>query len=509
MKRLLSLFLLIAMLLALTVPGAAAGPAEVTGGSLINPRYRDFGPPSAAGALSADEDAPLSEFPEARAPLEAAAVLRQAMVDRIPSIRLNITVENYWAVSGSDSWFTLDFFPLVCSPELGDSPYEGDYLQWSWYRYQWSVVRREGRDVLFEIDMEYYTDASQEAWVRSSVDALTAELALREKDPADAYAAVYDYVAGHVRYDRAGLATHSDSDPDNDDFYIFTAFGALRNGKAVCQGYAMLYYALCRNADLPVRIITSTTHAWNIVRLREIWYCLDVTWDSESGNGREWFLLGTDRFTFGQHTPEAEYLTDSFQAAYPISRWDYDPLIPYRDVPRTNGHYDTIRRATGLGLLNGTSPVTFSPASDVQRAMLVTVLWRMDGSPEPEGPAAYEDVAETAYYAKPVAWASEAGIVLGVGENRFDPESPATREQLVTILHRYAGYLEDPCEESALLTGFTDLDMLSPWAEDAMAWAVATGIVHGTSPETLSPRANTPREQLATLMVRMWDRYRG
>ena len=138
-----------------------------------------------------------------------------------------------------------------------------------------------------------------------------------------------------------------------------------------------------------LRIVTSTNHAWNIVKLNGKWYNVDATWDSSTASGREWYLLGSDHFSGGMHTATAEYSALSFQSAHPISAADYVPGSEpeqdspfYTDVPQGRWSYDSIQAATRLGLMQGTGNGKFDPQMEVSRGMLVTVLWRMEGSPE-------------------------------------------------------------------------------------------------------------------------------
>ena len=325
-------------------------------------------------------------------------------------------------------------------------------------------------------------------------------LGVRSMSDYDAYTTLYDYVTSHVEYDYEGL--------DNGDPGVYTAYAALYKGTAVCQGYATLYYALCWEAGLPVRIITSYNHAWNIVYLKGVWYYVDSTWDSESYTGRDWYLLGQNNFSGDpSHVNEDEYLTAEFQSKYPISPWDYDPDMPYNDVPKSNGAYNYILKATEMGLFNGTTTYTFSPNLEIERGMLVTVLWRLEGCPKATKDSGFTDVPKNMYYVEAVNWAAENGIVNGMGDNKFEPAGKATREQLVTVLYRYAKYLKKDTSASASLSKFTDASRVGAYAQEAMQWAVGSGLVNGVTPTTLCPQNNTPREQLATLLVRLIDYY--
>ena len=441
-------------------------------------------------------------------PKRAANQLRNAMLERQSSLTLYINVTDYWVTNGRVNWFATDFFPMAYSQELAKCAYDGDYLQWSWSKFDWELLSRSGTQYVFRVDLQYYTTRKQEQTLQKRVSRLANQLGLTSKTPYAAYSAIYDYITAHVRYDHTGLSKIHDGIGGNEDYSIFTAYGALVGGKAVCQGYAMLYYALCRSADLPVRTITSTSHAWNIVYLKGIWYDVDATWDADTDTGRQWYLLGSKNFDGGMHTAGKEYRTSAFRKNYPISKYDYDGDSPYNDVPKTSTHYKNIMKATELGLFNGTDSNTFSPQGQVTRAMLVTVLWRREGSPTGSRSAGYSDVPKTAYYAQAVNWATAKGIVNGVGGGKFSPNSAATREQVVTILYRYADYLKQDLSKTSKLSSYTDRRSISAYALPALRWAVGTGIVKGASAARLAPRQITTRAQLASLLIRFLNYYK-
>lgn len=153
-------------------------------------------------------------------------------------------------------------------------------------------------------------------------------------------------------------------------------------------------------------------------------------------------------------------------------------------------------------LMNGTSQTTFSPKVAMNRAMLVTVLYRLAGAPEVSGICRFQDVKAGTYYEKAVIWAVEHGIAYGVTNDRFAPEAPVTREQMVTFLYRYAKNCGADVSASADLADFNDADQIADYAKAPMAWAVANKIVNGTSETTLSPKASAAREQIATILMR-------
>ena len=172
-------------------------------------------------------------------------------------------------------------------------------------------------------------------------------------------------------------------------------------------------------------------------------------------------------------------------------------VLPFEDVVESAWYYEGVKAMYEAGLMNGISETEFKPMGEVTRAMMVTVLWRAAGCPEVEATATFTDVAADAWYADAVAWAQAEGIVLGVSEDRFAPDSAVTREQIATILWRACGE-----EEVEIELTFTDADAISPWAEAAMNWAVANGIFKGDSKGNLNPTATATRAQLATILTR-------
>ncbi len=510
-KRLLGILLTLAILAGmLPVAALAADTTDVICDSVYvrNPLYADVSMPEDAETLPEDDSGDDWVFAETRNAVyvttaQAAEQLRTALLARQETVTLYVNAPEYWLNTATDSYVS-SLFHSAMSQEMSQSPYDGDYLLWSWADYHMKSRTTDRIHYEIELTISYYTTAAQEAELDAAVDQVLSSLNLSGKTDYQKYAAVYDYIASHVSYDYAGAM---DINAAAGGYLTYTAYGALMNGKAVCQGYACLYYAMCRKLDLPVRIIASTSHAWNIVYLKGIWYETDVTWDSESGTGRDWFLVGTDNFyTFSSHLPQSDYLTAEFQRNYPVSAIDYDPDSPYNDVSRDSIHYSDILRATSLGLFSGTDTYTFSPEMSMSRAMLVMVLYRMSGNDNAPD-AGFSDVPADAYYRAALNWAVDAGIINGMGDNLFMPDGDATREQLAVILFRYAGYLGKSTSETTSLRGYTDRNDVSGYALTAMQWAVGTGIIRGTSDTTLSPQMSTTRQQLATMLVRFIDYY--
>ena len=169
----------------------------------------------------------------------------------------------------------------------------------------------------------------------------------------------------------------------------------------------------------------------------------------------------------------------------------------FADVPQTSWFADAVRYVTGKSLMNGTSTTAFSPNENMSRAMLATVLYRMSGETA-EADSSFGDVSSSAYYAAAVNWASSKGIVNGTGADAFSPGASITREQLAAMLYRYAA---EP-SVSADLSAYTDAVSISPYAEKAVEWCVAKGILSGKSATRLAPQDTATRAECAAMLQR-------
>lgn len=163
---------------------------------------------------------------------------------------------------------------------------------------------------------------------------------------------------------------------------------------------------------------------------------------------------------------------------------------------------DAVDFAYHFGLVNGTDTTLFSPGDPMSRAQLVTVLYRSVGSPSMTITTNFDDLDVGAYYYSAVVWANVHGIVNGTGENTFSPDNPITREQLATILYRYAKATGGDTAVSGNLNAFADKASVSPYAVEAMAWAVEKGIISGVGENTLAPQGNATRAQVVVMLHR-------
>lgn len=176
---------------------------------------------------------------------------------------------------------------------------------------------------------------------------------------------------------------------------------------------------------------------------------------------------------------------------------------PFRDVPDGAWYEPYVQFVYDNGLMNGTSGTEFGPALPMNRAMVVTVLYRMAGSPQVSGAAPFTDVQPGAFYEKPVAWAYENGIVMGVSATEFAPGADVLRCQLVTFFYRYAKALGHDTSARADLSAYLDRGQVMDFAADAFSWAVAEGIISGMSSTELGPNGTANRAQCAAIIMRV------
>lgn len=183
----------------------------------------------------------------------------------------------------------------------------------------------------------------------------------------------------------------------------------------------------------------------------------------------------------------------------------YDVLaLPYQDVQQGDWYYSAVSFAYYNGLMNGVADMLFDPNGTMTRAMLVTVLWRLDGG-SADGTSPYTDVPEGTWYTDGVIWATENGIVNGVGNGKFDPNGTVTREQIATILYRYAAYRGVDVSDRASLDLFTDAGAVSDYARAPMQWAVQTKLISGRLDHKqlyLAPQSGGTRAEVATILMR-------
>ena len=210
---------------------------------------------------------------------------------------------------------------------------------------------------------------------------------------------------------------------------------------------------------------------------------------------------GTAEFAFSHASDYAIVIdTDSHE---PVE-------LPFTDVPEGAWYEDAAAYVYKHGLMAGTSATTFAPDVTTSRAMIATILWRMAGSPVVNYAMNYTDVAQGQWCSEAIRWATSEGVVTGYGNGLFGTNDPITREQLATMLWRYAqteGYDVSIGEDTNILS-YTDVADLSEYAIPAMQWAVGAGIINGTGDgSTLTPQGQATRAQAAVMLQRFCEKY--
>lgn len=178
------------------------------------------------------------------------------------------------------------------------------------------------------------------------------------------------------------------------------------------------------------------------------------------------------------------------------------PSISFVDVPENHWAREAIQFVYDGGLMTGTGENTFSPESTTSRGMIVTILYRMEGSPAVSGSLPFTDVEPTMYCGDAIRWAVEQKIMNGYGDGRFGPDDQITREQMAVILYHYAAFKGWDVSAKADLGKFVDGASVSSWAKDALSWANAQKLVNGVGDDMLAPQGSASRAQAATILMR-------
>ncbi len=435
------------------------------------------------------------------------------------------------------------------------NPKEGDYLWFTFEEYDVSssgYISNGSYYYTFVYTVTYYSNAEQEAEVDRRVAEIVSDIKAKSKTEYETFKAIYDFICQNVEYDYTNLINPAHK-------LKYSAYAALVNKTAVCQGYANLFYRLALECGLDSRIVSGysnlTAHAWNIVKIDGKYYNIDATWDSsrkQLGISYSYYLLGTDNFD--NHISHDKYLTNEFTTAYPISKDDYKVptanhvlsnswFIDEYATPEHSGskshhcticgeHFDITKveyvhasdiyknyvtkkwSSDGIdfvssnGFMGDTGNGDFNQTGKMTRSMFVTVLYRMAGSPEPKGTTAFTDLnPKQKWYHKAVAWAYENGIVTGTSATTFAPDGEVTREQIATFLYRYVvEYLgTDVSDIHNDINVFPDSASVGKYAREALSWANAYGLIKGQSSgntSILAPKNDATREEVAVVITR-------
>ena len=183
-------------------------------------------------------------------------------------------------------------------------------------------------------------------------------------------------------------------------------------------------------------------------------------------------------------------------------------LLPFVDVPEDAWYAENVEFAYHNGLMSGVSEMAFDPDGEATRAMLASILYRIDGSPTVEGQSDFVDLNAQWYY-DAATWAWKAGIFAGYEDQTFRPDLPITREQLVSIFYNYAKYKGYDLSQTNTLSQFTDEDLVSAWAQNAVAWAVNNGIMAGEGNGILNPKGKATRAEISAMLHRFMENYKS
>ena len=189
------------------------------------------------------------------------------------------------------------------------------------------------------------------------------------------------------------------------------------------------------------------------------------------------------------------------------AKWTEAPVsgLPFGDVKTADWFYNDVKYVYEKGMMAGTAADVFAPNATTTRAMIVTILYRLEGSPAVTGTNAFVDVPAGQWYTDAVNWAAANQIVKGTSATTFAPNDSITREQMAAILYRYAQYKGYDVTKKADLSGYSDNGQVSAYAKDALAWANAAKLINGVTNTTLAPQGNATRAQVSAILHRFCD----
>lgn len=189
------------------------------------------------------------------------------------------------------------------------------------------------------------------------------------------------------------------------------------------------------------------------------------------------------------------------------AKWTEAPVsgLPFGDVKSADWFYNDVKYVYEKGMMAGTAADVFAPNATTTRAMIVTILYRLEGSPAVTGTSAFTDVPAGQWYTDAVNWAAANQIVNGTSATTFAPNDSITREQMAAILYRYAQYKGYDVTKKADLSGYSDNGQVSAYAKEALAWANAAKLINGVTNITLAPQGNATRAQVSAILHRFCD----
>ena len=291
---------------------------------------------------------------------------------------------------------------------------------------------------------------------------------------------VTDYLADGLVQDSNGNVEKPYTPPANPNYKI--TIGAMENGTVTANPTAAKAGATVTLTPVPdegyaLSTLTVTDRFGDAVRV------------TENSDGTYTFPMPN-----GQVTVTATFV----ETEEPVAE-------PFVDVAEGDWFYDAVVYAYQNELMDGVGGNRFAPNSETTRAQLVTILYRLEGEPAVSGDLPFTDVEAGIWYTDAILWAAQNNIVNGVTDTTFAPGDEITRQQLVTILYRYAEAKGYDVSASADLSGYPDAGQVQDYAQPAMAWAVAENIIQGMEDGTLKPAGNASRAQIATILMRFCE----
>lgn len=348
-----------------------------------------------------------------------------------------------------------------------------------------------------------FTSLSQRQQLQSQLDAKVSEVV--------ASAATYSTAYDKMKYFNDWLCANNDYNDDaiNNSSYSdqvsgtpWSAVSGLLSSSnssvkgPVCEGYARAFQLLCKQVGINATVVVSDSgwHMWNNVRYGNQWTGVDVTWN-DSMNTNQYFCRKVNN-TDGHLLDDADFV-GWFQ--YPeLTQISDSSILPFYDVSDSFWGRSNIQYVYDHSYMVGTNCVTFGTKSQITRAEFAQILYSIAGSPEVAYTGRFQDVAQGKWYTNAVLWAAEKGIVSGYPDGRYGVHDPIKREDIAVILYQYLG---SPAAETVDLGAkFTDADRIHGYAQPAVNWAVAKGVMSGNGNGTLNPRGTATRAESAVLI---------
>lgn len=309
--------------------------------------------------------------------------------------------------------------------------------------------------------------------------------------------------------------------PDGDSHYrICTICGELETGSHKWGGWDTAALADCENPGMNRHMceyceVQEYVPTPALGHMESAWKCdKDGHWTSCLNEGCGEILHAKEAHSFdetftcttcGYVMPEEDRPIDTSLCP----RDETCPMAKFEDLLRNVWYHDGVHYCIEQGYMNGMSDTTFEPDTQLSRAMVVVLLYRIEGSPAVSGECPFQDVQPGIWYYDAVLWATQNGVANGISATEFAPNVSVTREQTATFLYRYANKIGRDVTSRADLSLFPDAEQISGYAVDALSWAVSVGMINGSQEDGvtyLMPRGTTTRAQYATIIYRFLEK---